>query len=60
MNIENVSRRGFLQSALVSGAFVLSARFIPEPLWASEGEAAASWLEQGGPASARGPADPRG
>ncbi len=42
--IENVSlhisRRGFLHGALASGVFVLSARFIPEPLWA-EGEAAA-------------------
>ena len=37
--IENVSRRGFLQSALVSGVFVLSARFVPEPLWAADGEA---------------------
>jgi len=36
----NFSRRGFLQAALVSGAFVLTARFIPEPLWAAEGEAA--------------------
>ena len=39
--IENVSRRGFLQGALAGGVFVLSARFIPEPLWAAEGEAAA-------------------
>ena len=43
--IENVSlqvsRRGFLHGALASGVFVLSARFIPEPLWAAEGEAAA-------------------
>jgi isoquinoline 1-oxidoreductase subunit beta len=43
--IENVSRpvsrRGFLHGALVSGVFVLSARFVPEPLWAAEGEAAA-------------------
>jgi isoquinoline 1-oxidoreductase beta subunit len=36
----NFSRRGFLQAALVSGALVLTARFIPEPLWAAEGEAA--------------------
>src|SRR3984957_16612067 len=34
-----VSRRSFLQVALAGGAFVLSARFIPEPLWA-EGEVA--------------------
>src|ERR1700686_5047805 len=37
----HVSRRGFLHRALASGVFVLSARFIPEPLWAAEGEAAA-------------------
>jgi isoquinoline 1-oxidoreductase subunit beta len=37
--IENVSRRGFLEGALATGVFVLGARFIPEPLWASEGEA---------------------
>jgi isoquinoline 1-oxidoreductase subunit beta len=36
----HVSRRGFLQGALAGGVFVLSARFIPEPLWAAEGEAA--------------------
>ena len=40
--IENVSRRGFLQGALASGAFVLCARFVAEPLWAADGEAAAS------------------
>jgi isoquinoline 1-oxidoreductase subunit beta len=39
--IENVSRRGFLQGALATGVFVLSARFVPESLWAAEGEAAA-------------------
>jgi isoquinoline 1-oxidoreductase beta subunit len=39
--IENVSRRGFLQGALASGVFVLSARFIPQPLWAAEGDASA-------------------
>ena len=37
----HVSRRGFLHGALASGVFVLSARFIPRPLWAAEGEAAA-------------------
>ena len=36
----HVSRRGFLHGALASGVFVLSARFIPRPLWAAEGEAA--------------------
>src|SRR5271154_6920210 len=40
--IENVSRRGFLQGAIASGVFVLSARFVPERLWAAEGEAAAA------------------
>ena len=38
--IENISRRGFLQGALAGGAFVLAARFVPEPLFAAEGEAA--------------------
>src|ERR1700687_1328982 len=37
----HVSRRGFLHGALASGVFVLSARLIPLPLWAAEGEAAA-------------------
>jgi isoquinoline 1-oxidoreductase beta subunit len=37
--IENVSRRGFLQGAAAAGALVLTARLIPQPLWA-EGEAA--------------------
>ena len=41
--IENVSRRGFLQGALASGVFVLSARFIPQPLWAAEGDASAAF-----------------
>ena len=36
----HVSRRGFLQAALASGAFVLSVRFIPQPLFAAEGETA--------------------
>jgi len=40
--IENVSRRGFLQGALASGVFVLSARLVPQPLWAAEDEAAAA------------------
>ncbi|MGB9235583.1 MAG: molybdopterin cofactor-binding domain-containing protein [Terriglobales bacterium] len=42
-NIENVSRRRFVQGALASGVFILSARFVPEPLWAAEGEAAAAF-----------------
>jgi isoquinoline 1-oxidoreductase subunit beta len=41
--IENVSRRGFLQGALASGVFILSARFVPQPLWAAEGEAPAAF-----------------
>jgi isoquinoline 1-oxidoreductase subunit beta len=40
-----VSRRAFLHGALVSGVFVLSARFVPEPLWATEGEAPAAPFE---------------
>jgi isoquinoline 1-oxidoreductase subunit beta len=32
--IQNVSRRGFLQSAFAAGSFVLATRFVPEPLWA--------------------------
>ncbi|MFZ3342948.1 MAG: molybdopterin cofactor-binding domain-containing protein [Terriglobales bacterium] len=40
--VENVSRRGFLQGALASGVFILSARFVPERLWAAEGESAAA------------------
>jgi isoquinoline 1-oxidoreductase beta subunit len=53
--IENVSRqisrRGFLHGALAGGAFVLSAHFIPQPLWAAagkegeEGEGAATPFE---------------
>jgi isoquinoline 1-oxidoreductase beta subunit len=53
-HIENVSRptghvgrRGFLQGALASGVFILSARFIPTPLWAAENEAAAAAFEPG-------------
>ena len=41
-DIENVSRRGFLQGALASGVFVLGARLFPSHLWAAEGEAAAA------------------
>jgi len=40
-----MNRRGFLQAALVSGAFVLTARFVSEPLWAAEGENAAAVFE---------------
>ena len=42
--IENVSRRTFLQASIASGAFVLTARFVPAPLWAEE-EASAKPLE---------------
>ncbi len=41
----HVSRRGFLQGALASGVFVLSVRFVPQPLWAAEDEAAAAPFE---------------
>jgi isoquinoline 1-oxidoreductase beta subunit len=34
--LTNVSRRGFLQGVLSTGALVLSVRFIPEALWAAE------------------------
>jgi isoquinoline 1-oxidoreductase beta subunit len=40
----NLSRRGFLQTAAAAGAFVLSARFISQPLWA-EGTTAAQPFE---------------
>ena len=40
--IENVSRRGFIQGALASGVFILSARFVPQPLWAEDEPAASS------------------
>src|SRR5579862_8887369 len=40
--IENVSRRGFLQGVLSAGAFVLCARIVPEPLWATTAAAPAS------------------
>jgi isoquinoline 1-oxidoreductase beta subunit len=35
INIENVSRRGFLQGMFSAGAFVLCARIIPQPAWAT-------------------------
>jgi isoquinoline 1-oxidoreductase subunit beta len=34
ITIENVSRRGFLQGMLSTGAFVLCARFVPQRVWA--------------------------
>ena len=37
----NLTRRGFLHGALASGVFILSVRFVPEPLWAAQGEAVA-------------------
>src|SRR5690349_4581361 len=33
-NIQNVSRRSFLQSTFVAGTFVLGAKLVPLPLWA--------------------------
>ena len=42
--VDNVSRRTFLQASIVSGAFVLTAHIVPEPLWA-EDEAAPKPLE---------------
>jgi isoquinoline 1-oxidoreductase beta subunit len=36
-HIANVSRRGFLQGMLSTGAFVLSVRIMPEALWAADG-----------------------
>jgi len=36
MNIENVSRRGFLCQALAGGVFVLGSRLFSETLWAKE------------------------
>jgi len=45
MTIENVSRRGFLRGALAGGVFVLSARILPDTVWAAEGEAAAAPLD---------------
>ena len=38
-NILNVSRRGFLQGMVSTGALVLSVRLIPEVLWATESPA---------------------
>jgi isoquinoline 1-oxidoreductase subunit beta len=38
-NILNVSRRGFLQGMVSTGALVLSVRLIPEALWATEATA---------------------
>jgi isoquinoline 1-oxidoreductase subunit beta len=40
--LTNVSRRNFLQGVLSSGALVLSMRFVPERLWASEAVAGSS------------------
>jgi isoquinoline 1-oxidoreductase beta subunit len=36
MKLIEISRRGFLQTSVATGAFVLGARFVPEPLWADE------------------------
>jgi isoquinoline 1-oxidoreductase subunit beta len=37
----SLTRRRFLGGVLASGVFILSVRFVPEPLWAAQGEAAA-------------------
>ena len=34
--IENVSRRGFLQGVLSTGAFVLSLKVLPQSAWAAD------------------------
>ena len=39
-SILNVSRRGFLQGLVSTGALVLSVRLIPESLWAAAETAA--------------------
>ena len=35
-NIQNVSRRRFIQAAFATGTFVLGVQFVPRQLWASE------------------------
>jgi hypothetical protein len=35
IQIENVSRRGFLKGIVGAGAFVLSARYLPQRLFAA-------------------------
>ena len=35
-NIQNVSRRRFIQAAFATGTFVLGVQFVPRPLWADE------------------------
>lgn len=40
--IENVSRRGFLQGVVSTGAFVLGAQFVPEALYATPSEKVAA------------------
>ena len=39
-SILNVSRRGFLQGIVSTGALILSVRMVPEVLWAARGTAA--------------------
>src|ERR1700676_5807077 len=41
IQIENVSRRGFLKGIVGTGAFVLSARYLPESLMAASEPSAA-------------------
>jgi isoquinoline 1-oxidoreductase beta subunit len=35
-NIQNVSRRRFIQAAFATGTFVLGVQFVPRPLWAND------------------------
>jgi isoquinoline 1-oxidoreductase subunit beta len=35
-NIQNVSRRRFIQAAVATGTFVLGVQFVPRPLWGNE------------------------
>ena len=42
ISLESLSRRGFLQGVFSAGAFVLCARVLPEPLWATNVAAPAS------------------
>src|SRR5271166_1786310 len=43
-NIQNVSRRGFLQGAFAAGTFVLGMSVVPKPLWAGlSGDASAAF-----------------
>lgn len=41
-NIQNVSRRGFIQGAFAAGTFVLGVHLIPRPLWAIDSSGSTS------------------